>query len=93
MFNINTSIMKKKLLLVTFIFLNANLLTSQVWQVSNTPQLDIIEDISVVNDNVIWIKDQSNANSGISISNDGVLTWIHKDFPALFTDNSFSLGV
>ncbi len=81
----------KRLLL--FFFLSINLIYSQNWITSNTQQSSVINNVSVVNDDIIWIMDQIGSN-GFSISTDGGISWIHKNFPQMFTtENFYSLGI
>lgn len=84
--------MKKSLLYITFIFLGFQISFAQVWETSITPQNGYINEISVVNDHVIWIKDPIEAN-GFSISVDGGISWEHKNFPTLFINNNFNTGI
>ena len=81
----------KRILLYLFL-ISINLIYSQNWITSTTAQSNIINEVSVVNDDIVWIMDQLNTN-GFSISTDGGMTWTHKNFPALFTDNNFNTGV
>ncbi|GAA4896838.1 hypothetical protein GCM10023311_21980 [Flaviramulus aquimarinus] len=80
-----------KQLLLLFL-LSVNLIYSQNWTTSSTSQLSLLNNVSVVNDDIIWIMDQTTSN-GFSISTDGGVTWTKKSFPALFADNNFSTGV
>lgn len=73
-------------------FLSLNTFYAQNWTTLNTPQADVINEISVINDDIIWIKDQNDTN-GFSISIDGGNSWTNKSFPATFTSNNFSTGV
>lgn len=49
------------------------------WSQTLTGQGSLINAISVVNDNVVWIKDQ--LNTKISITTDGGATWVNKALP------------
>lgn len=83
--------MKHLLLLLVF---STNLIYAQDWITTVTQQSDLINEISVVDDNVIWVMDQGDNPNGFSISTDGGLNWIKKSFPQYFTDNNFyALGV
>jgi len=57
-------------------------------QKSVSGQSDLIDAISVVNDNVIWIQDQS--GNEFSITLDGGKTWTTKGFPALTENKDFA---
>ncbi|XCF07622.1 T9SS type A sorting domain-containing protein [Tamlana crocina] len=81
----------KRLLL--FFLLCTTFVGAQNWITSSTQQADLINEISVVNDDVIWLMDQQGTPNGFSISTDGGQSWTHKNFPALFSENNFNLGV
>ncbi len=83
--------MKKFLLILCFISLSTNATLGQNWQTSNTA-LTTIRNVSAVNDDVVWVND-SNLNNGFSISIDGGITWESKNYPSLFIDNNFGLGM
>lgn len=55
------------------------LTTKAQWNQILTGQGSLINGISVVNDNVVWVKDQ--LNTSISITTDGGATWVTKPFP------------
>jgi len=57
-------------------------------QKSVSGQSDLIDAISVVNDNVIWIQDQS--GNEFSITLDGGKTWTTKGFPVLTQNLEFA---
>ena len=83
--------MKKFLLLFCLISLSTNSTFSQNWQTSSTSH-NVINNVSIVDDNIIWINDRD-VNNGISISTDGGATWEFKNYPNLFISNSAGLGV
>lgn len=67
---------------VYFIFVSLVLFYSSVqaqWNQYLTSQPSLIDEISVVNDNVIWVSDQTATQ--FSISTDGGSTWVTKNFP------------
>ncbi|MEI7504871.1 MAG: hypothetical protein WCJ61_16475, partial [Paludibacter sp.] len=69
----------KKILLFSIAIMFCGLTAKAQWNQSLTGQSSLIDGISVVNDNVVWVKDV--LNSKISITTDGGLTWVNKALP------------
>ncbi len=66
---------------VSFLFAPA---VSAQWTQKLTEQSSLINNISVVDNNTIWISDQN--NDAVSISTDGGATWTKNDLPAVMVD-------
>ena len=77
--------MKQFLLYFTF-FLGLNISAFAQWHQKLTGQNSLINKISVVDDDIIWVIDQM--NTSLSYTTDGGETWITKDLPSNWEDNS-----
>ena len=66
---------------VSFLFAPA---VSAQWTQKLTEQSSLINNISVVDNNTIWISDQN--DKAVSISTDGGATWTKNDLPAVMVD-------
>lgn len=75
----------KKLLFILIALMLFGTSTKAQWNQYLTGQESLIRDISVVNDNDIWIKDQNGVQ--FSITTDGGNSWVTKQFPADMTTN------
>jgi|GEM_PF-2192417 len=69
----------KKILLLSIAFMLCGLTIKAQWNQSLTGQSSLISGLSVVNNDVVWAKDQ--LNSKFSISTDGGQSWITKNLP------------
>ena len=77
--------MKTKLFIIVTLFSMS--LSSQVsWSVTYTDQPDLVEEISPIENNVIWSKEQTDTSFSISIN--GGKNWIKKDFPSDWSQGS-----
>lgn len=77
--------MKKILLVFVSLVLFYTSMQAQ-WNQYLTKQTTLIDQVSVVNDNVVWITDTAIAH--FSITTDGGISWITKSFPASLIGSS-----
>ena len=83
----------KRVLLFMLMSQLINLTTSaQNWRTTDL-ELNATEGISVVDDNVIWIRDRGNLDAGFAITTDGGATWTYKDFPPELSESTIFIGV
>ena len=76
---------KNLFLFISFVFSFLFVSTASAqWTQKLTEQTSLINNISVVNDNIIWISDQN--GQSVSISTDGGVTWTKNDLPAVMTE-------
>lgn len=59
---------------------------SAQWTQKLTEQTSLINNISVVDNNIIWISDQD--RKAVSISTDGGVSWTRNDLPAVMIEGS-----
>ena len=76
--------MKKLLFVLSFILLTFISVQAQ-WKQSKTGQVNLITEISVLNNNVIWAMDA--IKTSVSYSLDGGLTWTTKPLPTAIASN------